>query len=82
MVDLIGEPGNVHHPDSSINGHLLSSVPSPFQVSHLIGGQNYYTTETPWNQMQAQEHAGAIVANAHYSGNNFFLAHIPTSWDS
>ncbi|XP_065620934.1 serine/threonine-protein kinase CTR1 isoform X2 [Quercus suber] len=35
VVDLIGEPGNVHGPDSSINGGLLSSVPSPLQISHL-----------------------------------------------
>ncbi|XP_010914324.1 serine/threonine-protein kinase CTR1 isoform X2 [Elaeis guineensis] len=67
VVDLVGEPGNVRDPDSSINGHLLSSVPSPFQVSRLIGCQNYCTTETPWNQMLVQEHAGALVANAHYS---------------
>ncbi|XP_010914327.1 serine/threonine-protein kinase CTR1 isoform X3 [Elaeis guineensis] len=69
VVDLVGEPGNVRDPDSSINGHLLSSVPSPFQVSRLIGCQNYCTTETPWNQMLVQEHAGALVANAHYSGS-------------
>ncbi|KZV57514.1 hypothetical protein F511_32342 [Dorcoceras hygrometricum] len=35
VVDLVGEPGNVHGPDSSINGSILASVPSPFQVSHL-----------------------------------------------
>ncbi|KAM3682512.1 hypothetical protein ACJW31_12G078100 [Castanea mollissima] len=35
VVDLVGEPGNVHGPDSSINGGLLSSVPSPLQISHL-----------------------------------------------
>ncbi|XP_010254566.1 PREDICTED: serine/threonine-protein kinase CTR1-like [Nelumbo nucifera] len=33
VVDLVGEPGNVHGPDSSINGTLLSPVPSPFQIS-------------------------------------------------
>ncbi|XP_008802317.2 serine/threonine-protein kinase CTR1 isoform X2 [Phoenix dactylifera] len=67
VVDLLGEPGNVHDPDSSINGNLLSSVPSPFQVSCSVGCQNYYSAETPWNQMLVQEHAGALVANAHYS---------------
>lgn len=72
MVDLVGKPGNVHVPDSSINGLLLSSVPSPFQVSRLIGCQKYYTTDTPWNQMLVQEHPGALVATAHYSGNNSF----------
>ncbi|KAL7085443.1 hypothetical protein ACP275_14G282200 [Erythranthe tilingii] len=35
VVDLVGEPGNVHGPDSSINGSSLSSVPSPFRISHL-----------------------------------------------
>ncbi|KAL0392198.1 UNVERIFIED_CONTAM: Serine/threonine-protein kinase CTR1 [Sesamum radiatum] len=35
VVDLVGQPGNVHGPDSSINASSLSSVPSPFQVSHL-----------------------------------------------
>ncbi|CAA3029227.1 serine threonine- kinase CTR1 [Olea europaea subsp. europaea] len=35
VVDLVGEPGNVHGPDSSINGGVFSSVPSPFQISHL-----------------------------------------------
>ncbi|XP_075511797.1 serine/threonine-protein kinase CTR1 [Primulina tabacum] len=35
VVDLVGEPGNVHGPDSSINGSILASVPSPFQASHL-----------------------------------------------
>ncbi|CAH9065802.1 unnamed protein product [Cuscuta epithymum] len=35
VVDLVGEPGNVHGPDSSINASDLCSVPSPFQVAHL-----------------------------------------------
>ncbi|KAK6130532.1 hypothetical protein DH2020_035713 [Rehmannia glutinosa] len=35
VVDLVGQPGNVHGPDSSINGSLLGSVPSPLQISHL-----------------------------------------------
>lgn len=35
VVDLVGEPGNVHGLDSSINGGVFSSVPSPFQISHL-----------------------------------------------
>ncbi|KAL3830385.1 hypothetical protein ACJIZ3_019187 [Penstemon smallii] len=35
VVDLVGEPGNIHGPDSSINGSALGSVPSPFQISHL-----------------------------------------------
>ncbi|XP_039020501.1 serine/threonine-protein kinase CTR1-like [Hibiscus syriacus] len=35
VVDLVGEPGNIHGPDSSINGEFLSSLPSPFRISHL-----------------------------------------------
>ncbi|KAL6986798.1 hypothetical protein U1Q18_043401 [Sarracenia purpurea var. burkii] len=35
VVDLVGEPGNIHGPDSSINGGVLSSVPSPLQITHL-----------------------------------------------
>ncbi|CAA0809112.1 Protein kinase superfamily protein [Striga hermonthica] len=34
VVDLVGKPGNLHGPDSSINGSILS-VPSPLQISHL-----------------------------------------------
>ncbi|KAL2498108.1 Protein kinase superfamily protein [Abeliophyllum distichum] len=35
VVDLVGEPGNVHGPDLSFNGGVCSTVPSPFQISHL-----------------------------------------------
>ncbi|KAI3806683.1 hypothetical protein L1987_22597 [Smallanthus sonchifolius] len=35
VIDLIGQPGNMYNPDSTINGDILSSVPSPFQSSHL-----------------------------------------------
>ncbi|XP_060961235.1 serine/threonine-protein kinase CTR1 isoform X2 [Cannabis sativa] len=42
VVDLVGEPGNVHGPDSSINGGFLSSVPSPLQISHLKEFQQPY----------------------------------------
>ncbi|PON49765.1 Mitogen-activated protein kinase kinase kinase [Parasponia andersonii] len=42
VVDLVGEPGNVHGPDSSINGGFLSSMPSPLQISHLKEFQQPY----------------------------------------
>ncbi|XP_048331690.1 serine/threonine-protein kinase CTR1 isoform X2 [Ziziphus jujuba] len=42
VVDLVGEPGNVHGPDSSINGGFLSSMPSPLQSSHLKEFQEPY----------------------------------------
>ncbi|CAH2078071.1 unnamed protein product [Thlaspi arvense] len=35
VVDLIGKPGNVHDPDSSINGGLQCQIPSPLRMSHL-----------------------------------------------
>ncbi|GMJ02528.1 hypothetical protein like AT4G24480 [Hibiscus trionum] len=35
VVDLVGEPGNIHGPDCSVNGEFLSSFSSPFQISHL-----------------------------------------------
>ncbi|RZC26077.1 serine/threonine-protein kinase CTR1-like isoform X2 [Glycine soja] len=42
VVDLVGEPGNIHGPDSSINGAYVSSIPSPFQISHLKECQSPY----------------------------------------
>ncbi|KAL3504916.1 hypothetical protein ACH5RR_034757 [Cinchona calisaya] len=42
VVDLVGEPGNVHGADSSINEGVLSSVPSPFQITHLKEYQHPY----------------------------------------
>ncbi|KAG2248705.1 hypothetical protein Bca52824_088333 [Brassica carinata] len=35
VVDLIGKPGNVHDPDSTINGGTHSQIPSPLRMSHL-----------------------------------------------
>ncbi|KAG6531947.1 hypothetical protein ZIOFF_005783 [Zingiber officinale] len=61
VVDLVGEPGKVCKPDSSINGHLLSSLPSPFQVPHMHGFKNSYT-EMPSNQMFNEVQTG--VSNA------------------
>ncbi|CAK8537650.1 unnamed protein product [Lathyrus sativus] len=40
VVDLVGEPGNILGPDSSINGAYVSSTPSPFQISHLRKSQS------------------------------------------
>lgn len=42
VVDLVGEPGNVHGPDSSINGAYASSFPSPLQISHFMELQSPY----------------------------------------
>lgn len=42
VVDLVGEPGNLYGPDSSVNGALLSPMPSLFQISHLKEFQQPY----------------------------------------
>ncbi|OAY83077.1 serine/threonine-protein kinase CTR1-like [Ananas comosus] len=68
VVDLVGEPGNICDPDSSINGQLLSSLPSPFQVSHLLGSKNYYTLDSEWNWISVGERGGVHVANSQNSG--------------
>ncbi|URD80193.1 STYKc [Musa troglodytarum] len=65
VVDLVGEPGKFYNPDSSINGNLLSSLPSPFQVPHLLGCKNLYTSETTWNQILVQEQPGMIAKNCY-----------------
>ncbi|KAL1222511.1 Serine/threonine-protein kinase CTR1 [Cardamine amara subsp. amara] len=36
VVDLIEEPGNVHDPDSSINGGIQCQIPSPLRMSHQL----------------------------------------------
>ncbi|KHN08983.1 Serine/threonine-protein kinase CTR1 [Glycine soja] len=46
VVDLVGEPGNIHGPDSSINGAHVWSMPSPFQISHLKESQSPYLDGT------------------------------------
>ncbi|CAN6449536.1 unnamed protein product [Victoria cruziana] len=33
VVDLVGEPGTLHEPDSSINGPSVLAMPSPFRIS-------------------------------------------------
>ncbi|CAJ2652217.1 unnamed protein product [Trifolium pratense] len=45
VVDLVGEPGNIFGPDSSINGAYVSSIPSPFQISHLRDSQSPYVDD-------------------------------------
>ncbi|CAJ2642441.1 unnamed protein product [Trifolium pratense] len=45
VVDLVGEPGNIFGPDSSINGAYVSSMPSPFQISHLRDSQLPYADD-------------------------------------
>ncbi|XP_051150642.1 serine/threonine-protein kinase CTR1-like isoform X2 [Andrographis paniculata] len=50
----IEDERNVHGPDSSINGSSLSSVPSPFQVSHLTEFQQDMTTEADFQSFNSK----------------------------
>ncbi|KAK3143748.1 hypothetical protein QOZ80_4AG0304440 [Eleusine coracana subsp. coracana] len=40
VVDLVVDPGSITSPDSSINGQLLTSVPSPFKTMCTAGSAN------------------------------------------
>lgn len=55
VVDLVGVPGNVQNPDSSINSSLLSSLPSPFQVSYVKGIQGDDVNDASWHHMLKTE---------------------------
>ncbi|CAL5385754.1 unnamed protein product [Camellia sinensis] len=68
VVDLVGEPGNVHGPDSSINGAGLSSVPSPFQISHLKEFQQPYIDNASHCQISNSKHTCAPSENPLHSG--------------
>ncbi|KAI0498951.1 hypothetical protein KFK09_019849 [Dendrobium nobile] len=68
VVDLIGEPGNVYDPDSSINGQLLSFVPSPFLLSHLTCCPTLYTSDASCNKKLNRGHTGIPVGKAQCSG--------------
>lgn len=54
IVDLVGKPGNVYGPDSSISGSSLTSVPSPFQVSHLKGFQQDVKTQNDCQSLNSK----------------------------
>ncbi|KAE9603823.1 hypothetical protein Lal_00001669 [Lupinus albus] len=60
VVDLVGEPGNVHGPDSSINGAYVSSMPSPFQISHLKESQSPYLDGASSSQSKSSNHNSVI----------------------
>ncbi|KAG5541896.1 hypothetical protein RHGRI_021658 [Rhododendron griersonianum] len=69
VVDLIGKPGNIHGPDSSINGGLLSSVPSPLQISHLKEFQQPYIDNSTESQILNKNHACGPPENPLNSGS-------------
>lgn len=68
VVDLVGEPGNVHGPDFSISEGVLSSVASPFQISHLKEHQDPYLDREACSQMQSSKNFCAPTSIL-YSGN-------------
>ncbi|KAL3504964.1 hypothetical protein ACH5RR_034805 [Cinchona calisaya] len=65
VVDLVGEPGNVHGADSSINEGVLSPVPSPFQITHLKEYQHPYIDDEVCGHIQSSKNICAL-----YSGSN------------
>ncbi|KAL6651351.1 hypothetical protein ACP70R_010276 [Stipagrostis hirtigluma subsp. patula] len=56
VVDLVVEPGSISSPNSSINGQLLSSVPSPFKT--------LYTPVAAWNQEIAEDRRNTMLRNS------------------
>ncbi|XP_031392603.1 serine/threonine-protein kinase CTR1 [Punica granatum] len=69
VVDLVGEPGNVCGPDSSINGCLISLIPSPFQVSYLKEFQQPYVDDASFHQTLNAEISQARPDDYRYSSN-------------
>lgn len=59
VVDLIGQPGSVYSADSSVNGYVLSSVPSPLRISHLKQDQHCHVNEELCGQMQTSKNIDA-----------------------
>ncbi|KAI7744252.1 hypothetical protein M8C21_008251, partial [Ambrosia artemisiifolia] len=55
VMDLIGNPGNMYKPDSSINGDILSLVPSPFQSFNLKEVQQVYVDRSSISQVKGVE---------------------------
>ena len=68
MVDLVGEPGNLHGPDSSINGGTLSSIPSPFQISHLKESKQPYRDSELYCQITNSKRTGAPPEDPFHAG--------------
>lgn len=68
MVDLVGDPGNVHGPDSSINGGVLAPVPSPLQVAHLKEYQQPYVDSDISNQLLLSNDTFGPAENALHTG--------------
>ncbi|WVZ87062.1 hypothetical protein U9M48_033757 [Paspalum notatum var. saurae] len=65
VVDLVVDPGSISSPDSSINGQLLSTVPSPFKTLSAVG--SYAAPVAAWNQAISDESRNALLPNSQYS---------------
>ncbi|KAK1367013.1 Serine/threonine-protein kinase CTR1 [Heracleum sosnowskyi] len=70
VVDLVGDPGNVHGPDSSINGGVLSPTPSPFQIPHLREYQQGLVDDVSFCQILKSKNAFAPPRNHGHLGSN------------
>ncbi|KAJ6709642.1 SERINE/THREONINE-PROTEIN KINASE CTR1-LIKE ISOFORM X1 [Salix koriyanagi] len=68
VVDLVGQPGNLHGPDSTINGGFLSSMPSPFQIPNIKESQQPYLDDAPYEILESKQ-LGAFPENPLCSGN-------------
>uniref|UniRef100_A0A0E0H5U2 non-specific serine/threonine protein kinase n=1 Tax=Oryza nivara TaxID=4536 RepID=A0A0E0H5U2_ORYNI len=74
VVDLVVEPGRLSSPDSSINGQLLSSVPSPFKTSCTMSSANYATPAASWNRAISGDRRNSILSNPQYSVAKYCVA--------
>ncbi|XP_028777697.1 serine/threonine-protein kinase CTR1 [Neltuma alba] len=68
VVDLVGEPGNVHGPDSSINGAYVCSTPSPFQISHILESQSPYMDDALSSRFSSSIVSSVVPESHVYSG--------------
>lgn len=62
VVDLVCEPGNVHSPDSSVNGGLLASLSSPFQISRLKEFQQNFVYNASCSEIPMRKHTCASLS--------------------
>ncbi|KAI9106679.1 hypothetical protein K1719_022207 [Acacia pycnantha] len=68
VVDLVGEPGNVHGPDSSINGAYVCSTPSPFQISHILESKSPYRDDASSSRFSSSTDSSVVPESHLYSG--------------
>ncbi|KAK3038307.1 hypothetical protein RJ639_031403 [Escallonia herrerae] len=69
VVDLVGEPGSIHGPDSSINGGLLSSVPLLFQISQFKGVEKAYLGNALFSPARNSKRIQTLAGNPLYAGS-------------